>query len=106
MYFQSVREESGGRGFFTEKGRASDWPPPGAGFDTVMLAVPEEPISEAGIEAVSCVELTTLVDREPPFQSMEAPETKLLPVTVRVKEPDPAVAEEGLMELMEGTGLL
>jgi len=54
-------------------------------LDTVIDAVPAEAISEAGIVAVSCVELTNVVARGEPFQSTTEPFTKFAPFTVRVK---------------------
>jgi hypothetical protein len=53
-------------------------------LDTVIEAVPAEAISEAGIMAVSCVELTNVVARAEPFQSTTEPFTKFVPFTVRV----------------------
>ena len=58
-------------------------------FDTVMDAVPAETISEAGIVAVSCVELTNVVARAELFQSTTEPFTKFVPFTVRVKPVGP-----------------
>jgi len=54
-----------------------------AELDTVIDAVPAEAISEAGIVAVSCVELTNVVVRAEPFQSTTEPVTKFVPFTVR-----------------------
>ena len=45
------------------KGRAFDAPPPGAGFNTVICAVPALAMSAAVICAVSCVALTNVVAR-------------------------------------------
>ena len=53
-------------------------------FDTVMDAVPAETISEAGIVAVSCVELTNVVARAELFQLTSEPFAKFVPFTVRV----------------------
>ena len=53
-------------------------------LDTVTDADPAEAISEAGIVAVSCVELTNVVARGEPFQSTTEPFTKFAPFTVRV----------------------
>jgi hypothetical protein len=54
-------------------------PPPGEGLLTVMLAVPDETISLAEIEAVRLVALLKVVGRSDPFHRTVAPETKLDP---------------------------
>ena len=86
--------------------KAFDEPPPGVGLLTVMLAVPAEAMSLAGMEAVSFVALLKVVVRSDPFHRTVAPETKLEPLTVRAKPGSPASAELGLMPEIEGTGLL
>ena len=53
-------------------------------LDTVIDAAPAEAISEAGMEAVSCVELTNVVVRPELFQSTTEPFTKFVPLTVRM----------------------
>jgi len=53
-------------------------------LDTVIDAVPAEAISEAGMLAVSCVELTNVVTRAELFQPTTEPFTKFVPFTVRV----------------------
>lgn len=56
-------------------------------LDTVIDAVPAEAVSEAGMTAVSCVELTNVVLRGEPFQLMTDPFTpfrKFVPFTVRM----------------------
>ena len=75
-------------------------------MNTVTLAVPAVVISEAGIEAVNCVELLKVVVRFDPFQCTTDPFTKLVPVTVRVNAGLPAVVEAGLMLVRVGAGLL
>jgi hypothetical protein len=87
------------------KAAAAEAPPPGEGFETVTLAVPAVAISADDIVASSCVVLTKVVVRADPFQLTAAPLTKLLPFTVRVKAPLPAVALEGDNEEITGTGL-
>ena len=84
--------------------KAFDKPPPGE--LTVMLAVPAETMSPAGMEAVSFVALLKVVVRSDPFHRTVAPETKLEPLTVRAKPGSPASAELGLMPEIEGAGLL
>ena len=65
------------------------------GFRTVTLAEPAAAIAEAGTWAVSWVALTKAVASGEPFHCTVAPETKLLPLTVRVKAGLPAVAPTG-----------
>ena len=81
-------------------------PPPGAGLKTVTYAVPAEAISVARIAAVAWVAETTVVVRSAPFHRTLEPETKPVPLTVRVNPAPPAVADEGESEVMEGVGLL
>ena len=80
-------------------------PPPGVGLKTVTLAVPAAAISEAGIAAVSWVAETYVVVRSAPFHRTFDVDTKLVPVTVRVKADPPAAAEVGEIEVRVGTGL-
>lgn len=75
-------------------------PPPG--LTTVTLAAPSSAMSEAGTVAVNSVELTNVVVKATPFQSMVAPFSKLLPVAVSVKLLPPSPAEVGLIELRVG----
>src|SRR5882724_3947308 len=88
------------------KVRAFEVPPPGLGLLTVMLAVPAVRMSLAGIEAVNWVALTKVVVRSNPFHRTVEAETKLVPVTVRVKPGNPASAELGLSPEIAGAGLL
>jgi len=81
-------------------------PPPGVGFTTVTDAVPAVATFAAGTIAVSCVEETNVVVRGEPFQLTVEVETKLVPFTVNVNPPLPAVVELGLIEVVVGTGLL
>jgi hypothetical protein len=85
---------------------AFDVPPPGAGFTTVIGAVPAVAIREAGTVAVSCVEETNIVTSACPFHFTVEPETKLLPLTVRVKSAPPEAAQLGLSDVVVGSGLL
>ena len=80
-------------------------PPPGVGLKAVTLAVPAVAMSAARIAAVSWVDEPYVVVRSEPFHLTTEPETKLVPFTVRVKALPPAVAEEGLMLVVVGTGL-
>ena len=54
--------------FFNLKVRAADVPPPGAGENTVTCALPAVAMSAAGMAALNCVALTTVVVRSVPFQ--------------------------------------
>ena len=63
-------------------------------------------MSAEGIEAVSCVVLTKVVVRLPPFHCTTEAETKLEPSTVIVKAESPSVALAGVKTIMAGTGLL
>ena len=85
---------------------AFEFPPTGAGFDTVMTALPGAAMSLAGIVAVSSVALVDVVGRSAPFQRTTEADIKPVPVIVRLNAPLPAVAEPGLSPLMVGTGLL
>ena len=80
-------------------------PPPGAGLVTVTAGLPAVVTSVAWMAAVSCVALTKVVVRATPLKLTTAPLTKLDPLTVRVKAPEPAVVVDGRSEVMAGTGL-
>jgi hypothetical protein len=68
----------------------------------VTFAAPAAGKSPARIAAVNCVELTNVVARLAPFHCTTEPEIKLLPVTVNVKAPDPAAAEAGRIDAIDG----
>ncbi len=81
-------------------------PPPEA-VNTVTPAVPAVAMSAALMLAVNWVLDTNVVARSAPFQrTVDAPLTKPVPITVRVKPDPPAVADAGLKFVMVGTGLL
>ncbi len=80
-------------------------PPPGAGVNTVISAVPVATIFAAGTVAVNCVALTKVVANAVPFQLIVEPLIKLVPVAVNVNAALPALAEEGDIELNVGAGL-
>src|SRR5262245_54459415 len=88
------------------KETALEDPPPGAGLNTVTVAVPVVPISSAEIAAVNCVLLTKVVGRFSAFQRTTDPLTKFVPMTARVKAGEPAVAVAGSREVIVGTGLV
>jgi hypothetical protein len=79
-------------------------PPPGAGFCTVMVAVPTALKSAAGICAVSEVPDTKVVATALPFQSTCDVETNSIPATVKVNAGLPAYAVAGESELIVGIG--
>ena len=65
------------------------------GLVTVTVAEPAVATSLAGIAADSCVEPAKLVVRAAPFHNTVEPETKFVPVTVRVNPALPAGALDG-----------
>src|SRR6516164_5268220 len=78
---------------------AEEVPPPGAGVETVTLAVPTVAMSAALIAAVRLVVEAKVVVRALPFHWTVEDETKFEPVTVSVKAALPATAELGLREV-------
>jgi len=89
-----------------EKVWSPEDPPPGAGLLTVTLALPAAAISAAGTAAVSFVTLEKVVASGFPFQFTTDPETKLLPLTVKVNSAVPAVAEAGDSDVSAGAGFV
>ena len=83
----------------------ADVPPPGAGLVTVTMAVPAVAMSAAVIMAVTFVAFTKVLVRLDPFQFTIDVETKLVPVTVRVKAAPPAVVLLGESAVAVGLGL-
>src|SRR5574341_1299053 len=81
---------------------ALDVPPPGGGVKTVIVAVVTAAMSVAGMAAVSCVGLTKVVVRLPPFHCTTDPGEKFEPLTVRLNPEPPACAVLGLRPLMPG----
>ena len=80
-------------------------PPPGAGFVTVTLAFPEVAMSDASIAALICVALTKVVVLADPLKLTTEEEMNPVPSTISVKAGPPALADEGLSEVIFGTGL-
>jgi hypothetical protein len=77
-------------------------PPPGAGLVTVTGSVPDEPMLEAGMAALNCVELRNVVaGAAAPKLTIEAA-TKLVPLIVSVNAAPPATALFGEMEAIVG----
>ena len=85
--------------------KAAEAPPPGAGFDTVTMAVPAELISAAVIAACKLLPETKVVARALPFHRTVDDDTKLVPVTVNVKPAPAAKAEFGFRDTTVGAGL-
>jgi len=85
---------------------AFEVPPPGAGFTTVMDAVPAVAISPAVIMAVTVVLDTKVVLRAEPLKSTVDDALKFVPVTVSVNCAPPAIVEVGEREVVVGSGLL
>jgi hypothetical protein len=79
-------------------------PPPGAGLVTVTASVPVEAMLEAGIAAVSCVELTSVVVGAAPPKLTVEDATKFVPVIVSVKAAPPASALFGEIAVTVGVG--
>src|SRR6267143_5615650 len=84
---------------------AADVPPPGAAVVTVTFAMLAVTRSVAGIAAVSCVALTTVVVRVAPFHLTVLPLTKPVPVTVSVKAGPLTSALLGARPVSVGAGL-
>ena len=91
-----------GVGGLTEKVAAADGVPPL--FTAVMLALMTFTIRPADTVAVSSVPLTKVVVSPVPFHCTVAPDRKPVPLTVRVKDDPPAVAETGLRLVIVGVG--
>src|SRR5450432_67557 len=104
--FEGISVVAVGTGLLMLKVSGPELPPPGAGLDTVTVAVPAVAMSAAGTVAVTLVLLTNVVVRLPPFHFTTLPCTKLVPFTVRVNDAPPAVALLGESEVAVGTGLL
>jgi hypothetical protein len=99
-----VIEVATGCGLFTVNVTALDVPPPGAGFVTVTAGVPAVATSPAKIAAVTCVALTNVVTRAVPPKFTTDVFRKLVPFTVNVNAPEPAITFVGASVVMVGTG--
>ena len=92
----------------TVKATAFDVPPPGAGFVTVTLGVPDFAMSAAGTVTVivaAVIVVGVSAGLEPKFTVV--PETKFVPVMVNTNDAPPAVALAGESGgVIVGTGLL
>jgi hypothetical protein len=85
---------------------AFDVPPPGAGFTTVIEAVPGVAIRAAVTVAASCVDETNVVASAVAFHFTVEVEMKFVPFTINVNCGPPAVAQVGLSDVVVGAGLL
>src|SRR6516225_8531349 len=83
---------------------AFDVPPAGAGLVTVTGTVPAEAMAAAGMAAVNCVEVTTVVAGVVPPKLTTEAATKFVPLTISVKPALPAVALIG--EIVAIVGLV
>ena len=88
----------------TVKLSAAEVPPPGAGWKTVTGTTPTVARSVARICARNSVGPWYVVTRSCPFHLTTAPDTKLVPVTVKVSAPLFCAAVEGEMLLTTGAG--
>ena len=84
---------------------ALEAPPPGAGLFTVTGAMPALAISAAGIAAVTFVALTYVVVSALLLKLTVEPLTNPVPVTVSENAAPPAVALDGLRDVIVGAGL-
>ena len=83
---------------------AFEVPPPGAGFTTVIEAVPAAATSAAVMVVVSVVLETKVVVRGEPLKSAVDEASKFVPFMVMVKLVPPAVVEVGEIEVVVGIG--
>ena len=89
----------------TSKNATFEVPPPGLGLTTVTDAVPALATSEERMVAFSWDLVTNVVVRVFPFQFTTAPETKPVPLTVKVNPAPPGLAASGTSGwLIRGTG--
>ena len=98
--------EMTGTGLLTASVRVVEVPPPGEGLKTVMARLPAVATSEDGMAAVNFVALTNVVVRAEPLTCTAEPETKLLPLTVRVNPELPTRILLGDRLESDGTALL
>lgn len=81
-------------------------PPPGAGFVTPTLTVPEAAMSAAGMSATSCDPPINAVATGMPFHSTAEVSTKPEPFTVSSKSAPPEAVRDGESPETPGVGLL
>jgi len=95
-----------GAGLFTSNVAATEIPPPGDGFCTVIRLAELPAKSAAGTVVFTSVALTNVVLSAAPFQATTENATKPDPLTAITVSPVPARTLAGFMLLMAGTGLL
>lgn len=94
-----------GTGLLIVSVTAADVPPPGAGFVTVIEAVPAVATSAAEIMAVTWVALLNVLVLDDPLKFTVEVEIKFVPFTINENAGPPAVALFGTNEVIAGTGL-
>jgi len=94
-----------GIGLSIVKLSAPETPPPGAGVETVTIAIPPVAVSAAVTAACKLVVETNVVVRAVPFHCTVDEDTKLLPVTVSVNAAPPAMDELGFKDPIARDGL-
>src|SRR5688500_20231058 len=90
----------------TASGSTAEVPPPGAGLNTTTLNVPAPDTSSALSVVVSSVALTSRVARTPPETWMMEPALKPVPVTRTSRLSCPASADDGVIAVTTGAGLV
>ncbi len=85
-------------------GNGDEVPPPGAGLNTVICAMPDWAMSEARMFAVSWVVLKKIVARGLPFHCSAEPDTKPEPCTPSANAGPPAITVEALSAETTGMG--
>lgn len=100
-----LREVTPGVGLLTVNGTLFELPPFGCGLMTAISSVPAFAKSEPRTVATREVALTKNVLRGLPFTVTVASDTKLLPITVRLRLALPTEVPDGESELICGTGL-
>lgn len=90
----------------TVKVTAFEVPPPVVGLLTVMLKVPTEVRSDAGMNTFNWVGETYPVDRAKPLKYAVELGSKLVPLMVMVNAEPPTVPEAGEMLVMAGTAAM
>ena len=96
----------GGAGALTVRLAADETPPPGAGFIAFRDKVPLPETSAAVRATLTLVELTKVVGRAFPFNSITVAGSNPVPATVITGELVPVVSIEGVIEEIVGEGLL
>src|SRR5208337_1026229 len=105
LIFATYKKLAGGDAGLTPKRNTFETPPPGAGLETVIWAMPAAAISLAVTCAVSGLPLTKVVASALPSHVTVAFGAKPEPVNVSEKAAPPAVALNGEKEIKDGTEL-